>query len=81
MNYVIFSENYITTFRSEDNNFDLPKPHTQSELGVMVLTIANRSLSAAMAYEGHKQVLTSPSSYIHTNRMNHPLDSLLVHHN
>ena len=66
---------------SEDNNFDLPKPHTQSELGVMVLTIANRSLSAAMAYEGHKQILTSPSSYIHTNRMNHPLDSLLVHHN
>lgn len=63
---------------AEDGNYSLPKPWTNSGLGVMKMTMANRSLSAAMAYEGHKEILTSPSSFTSVNRTAHPMDMLLM---
>jgi len=63
-----------------ENNYGLPKPFTKNELGVMKVTMVNRSLSAAMAFESHRRVITSPNSYLITNRPDHPLDRLLVYH-
>lgn len=63
-----------------DNNYDLPKTFTKNDLGVMRFTMANRSLSAAMAYQGQRAVIVSPSSYLNTNRCDHILDRLLVYH-
>lgn len=62
---------------AEDGDYSLPKPWTQRGLGVMSMTMAYRSLSAAMAYEGHREMITSPISYIHTNRPDHPMDGIL----
>lgn len=63
---------------AEENNFSLPKPWTQSGLGVKDVTLMMRSLSAEMAHESHYQVLYDPASYIHTNRMPHSFDGLLM---
>lgn len=63
----------------EDNDYGLPKPWYKGGLGVMEVSMANRSLSAAMAYEGHREVLTSPLTYINNNRPDHPFDRLLVY--
>jgi len=62
---------------AEEGDYSLPKPWTQRGLGVMSMTMAYRSLSAAMAYEGHREMITSPISYIHTNRPDHPMDGIL----
>lgn len=70
---------YASTVVSiEDGNYDLPKPWTKRNLGVMTLTMTHRSLSAAMAFEKHHETLLSPSSYIETNRVEHPFDRLLL---
>ena len=63
---------------SIDDNFALPKGNTKKGLGVMKYTIANRSLSAAMAYEEHRKIILSPRSYIIKNRVNHIFDDLLM---
>lgn len=62
---------------AEDGDYALPKPWTNRGLGVMSLTMAYRSLSAAMAYESHREMITSPISYIVTNRPDHPMDGIL----
>jgi hypothetical protein len=62
---------------AEDNNYTLPKPWGDSGLGVMRLTMANRSLSSAMAYENHASTIIDPTSFNITNRVDHPLDPLL----
>lgn len=63
---------------SRNNNYGLPKPWGESGLGVMRLSMMGRSLSAAMAFEGHKETIFSPSSFIYTNRPDHPMDWLLL---
>ncbi len=63
---------------AEENNYGLPKPWTKEGLGVKDVTMMMRSLSAEMAHESHYQVLYNPASYIHTNRMPHPFDGLLM---
>jgi len=62
---------------AEEGDYSLPKPWTNRGLGVMSLTMAYRSLSAAMAYESHREMITSPISYIVTNRPDHPMDGIL----
>lgn len=62
---------------AEDNNYALPKPWGECGLGVMRASMANRSLSAAMAYEGHREIIVSPISFINTNRAEHPMDGLI----
>jgi hypothetical protein len=64
---------------AEDGNFMLPKPWTDKGLGVMRMSMANRSLSAAMAYEGHREIIVNPDSFVNTNRPDHPMDFLLVY--
>ena len=80
---VNFAVNEIVVYGSmivsaENNNYGLPKPWTTAGLGVKDITMAMRSLSAEMAHESHYQVLYNPASFIHTNRMPHPFDGLLM---
>lgn len=63
---------------AENGNYELPKPWTTRSLGVYKLTMAYRSLAAAMAYENHREVIVSPLSYIYTNRPSHPMDGLVM---
>jgi hypothetical protein len=63
---------------AEKNIYELPKPWTTRRLGVMKLSMANRSLSAAMAFENHREVICSPNSYVETNRPDHPMDGVLM---
>lgn len=63
---------------AEEGDFALPKPWTSRGLGVMSMSMANRSLSVAMAYENHRENLASPLSYTHTNRPDHPMDMVLM---
>jgi hypothetical protein len=62
---------------ADDRDYRLPKPWTNKGLGVTSLTIPNRSLSAAMAFQDHKAVLSSPSNFSHRNRPSHPMDVLI----
>ncbi|MBB5409358.1 hypothetical protein HDG34_003299 [Paraburkholderia sp. HC6.4b] len=62
---------------AETLDYSLPKPWTTAGLGVMSLSMKHRSLSAAMAFEHHREVLTDPVSFIHTRRMDHPFDVFL----
>jgi hypothetical protein len=63
---------------ADDRDYGLPKPWTKQGVGVMSLSMANRSLAAAMAYEGHRDLLVNPMSYILRNRPCHPLDGILM---
>lgn len=63
---------------ADDRDYGLPKPWTKQGIGVMSLSMANRSLSAAMAYEGHRDLIVSPMSYILRNRPDHPMDGILL---
>lgn len=63
---------------AEEGDYSLPKPWTSNSLGVMKYTMAHRSLSAAMAFENHREVITNPSSYTENNRTEHIFDWLLV---
>lgn len=70
---------YGSMIRSaEDYDYALPKPWTSRGLGVMKNSMAYRSLAPAMAYEGHHDIITSPMSYLLTNRVDHPLDNILM---
>jgi hypothetical protein len=62
---------------AENDDYRLPKPWTDSGLGVMDMTMDRRSLSATMAYEGHYDVFISPESYTKKNRPDHPMDALI----
>ncbi|HEY9661210.1 MAG TPA: hypothetical protein V6C65_22380, partial [Allocoleopsis sp.] len=63
---------------AENNDYSLPKPWTQMGLGVQSKTMESRSLSVAMAYEDQTERLNSPSSYLDTNRVDHPFDGILM---
>ena len=63
---------------AERGDYNLPKPWTDSGLGVMKMTMLHRSLSSQMAYEDHYDVITSPTSYLVTERPNHPMDYLIT---
>ena len=58
----------------EKNDYRLPKPGTDKCIGVASITIPSRSLSAAMAYEYHRQVIVNPASFFNDNRPSHPMD-------
>ncbi len=63
---------------AEKEDYSLPKPWTTSSLGVMRLTMSYRSLSSAMAFEGHRDVIYSPISYNVVNRQDHPMDAIVM---
>jgi hypothetical protein len=68
----------IMIVSADNNDYSLPKPWTRSALGVTKMSMQQRSLSTAMAYEGHRDVLIKPMSFINTNRPNHIFDALLL---
>lgn len=61
-----------------DYRYHLPKPNTDRGIGVRSAIMSYRSLSAAMAYEDHKEILTNPLTFLLTERPDHPLDHLLM---
>lgn len=65
---------------AETLEYTIPKPWTQSGLGVMKYTILFRSLSAFMAYEHHAVAIFSPESYRLSgrNRQDSPFDSIMM---
>jgi len=62
---------------AERKDYALPKPWTESGLGVRAKTMFYRSLGVAMAYQGHSEMFKSPDSYTVTNRMDHIFDAIL----
>lgn len=60
-----------------ENNYALHKTWTTSGIGVMRQLIQNRSLSATMSYQGHRDVLTNPSNYIGPPRLDHIFDAIV----
>lgn len=73
---VILYSSMIVSASEED--YGLPKPWTSSGVGVKQLLLTRRSLSATMGFERHRDALTDPISYIHTNRMDHLADVLVI---
>lgn len=61
-----------------NRDYSLPKPWTGQGVGVMAKLLVGRSLSATMAYEGHRAVITNPLSYTETNRFDHVMDKVLI---
>lgn len=72
---VIYSSMVIS---AGEGDYGLPKPWTNSGLGVMRLLLSNRSLGATMSYERHRNEIISPWNYINTNRTDHIFDHNLL---
>lgn len=58
--------------------FRIPKAWDKPIKGTLREMYEGRSVSALMAYEGHKKTLIDPEQYLHTNRPDHPFDWLLM---
>lgn len=63
---------------AERYDYALPKPWTESGLGVMRNTILYRSLAPFMAYEHHAEGIYAPESFGLVNRPDHPFDGVLM---
>ena len=61
-----------------DGEYDFPRAYTRRGVGVMRNLLANRSLSAMMAFQNHHNVLASPAAYMAKDRPDHPFDAVLV---
>lgn len=59
-------------------DYRLPHAGNKTEFGEFNMSMFLRSMSAAMAYQGQKQVLEHPMIYLVRNRPPHILDALLV---
>lgn len=56
----------------------LPKPWSDSGIGVLKQTMQSRSLSAALAFQNHDEFLTKPQSFLNTNRPDHLFDWFIL---
>jgi hypothetical protein len=63
---------------AEENNYKLPKPGGPQGFGVMKRVMAMRSLSCAFAFQGHRDVILSPLTYLVKDRPDHPYDAVLM---
>lgn len=64
--------------RSEKHrDYRIPRVGNVYEVGAFDTTMENRSLSATMAFEKHRQVLTNVGTYLNKHRPDHPLDALM----
>lgn len=59
-------------------DYSLPKKPGEVRFGSFTTLMSRRSLSATMAYEHHKRVLYDPITYMIEDRMDHPLDQILM---
>lgn len=62
----------------ESNNHNMPKPWHKRELGVLSAIMPNRSLGPTMGFQGHRDFLTNPSSFMNKGRSSHPMDVLVM---
>jgi hypothetical protein len=62
---------------AERFDYAMPKPWTESGLGVLRPTILYRSLAPFVAYEHHSEGIYEPASYVLKNRPDHPFDGIL----
>lgn len=70
---------YATMVRSPANlDYALPRVGNAVHFAPFSFLMSRRSLSAAMAYEHHKRVLFDPTTYLIDNRMDHPLDEVMM---
>jgi hypothetical protein len=69
---VVLKEAMIVS--AERGDYSLPKPWTDEGFGVMSMSMLHRSLSAAMAFEDHRDTIVNPISYTLKNRLDHPFD-------
>lgn len=63
---------------SVGQDFSLPKPGVDGAFEKYSTLMANRSLSAAMAYEKQDKVLINPRIFINKERNSHPYDLILM---
>lgn len=63
---------------AERYDYAMPKPWTESGLGVLRNTILYRSLASFMAYEHHADGIYAPESFTLKNRPDHPFDGILM---
>lgn len=68
----------VMIISAENNNYALPKPGGERGFGVMRRIMAMRSLSAAFAFQGHREVILSPLTYLVKDRPDHPYDAVLM---
>lgn len=61
----------------QHHDYRIPHEGNAVEFGTFTNIMASRSLSAAMAFQGHKKILVEPAAYIHYQRPSHPLDAML----
>lgn len=60
-----------------NHDYRIPHEGNAVEFGTFTNIMASRSLSAAMAFQGHKKILVDPAAYIYYQRPSHPLDALM----
>lgn len=63
---------------SENYDYSLPKERTQGHFVVSNKIVSYRSLSAAMAFQGHAEILSDPINFLVTRRPNHVFDALVT---
>lgn len=63
---------------ADEGDYSLPKPWTTAGVGVKQMLLTNRSLSATMSYERHRDTLINPASYTKINRMDHVFDAMVL---
>lgn len=68
----------IMVVSAMDENYSLPRGYTDSGLGVMRRIMSRRSLSALLAYQGQRDAIKDPISYIGQNRISHPFDDIVM---
>lgn len=61
----------------EDGDYRLPKVGTPRSLSVTSLNIANRSLSAELAYKDQFESIRNPASFFKDNRTDHVMDCFI----
>jgi len=62
---------------SEHNDYRIPHLGNRVEFGHLHMLMENRSAAAAMAFERHRQMLTTPASYLVEHRPDSIYDALL----
>ena len=62
----------------DTNDYRLPKGEQPRGLGVTSVTIPNRSLSAALAYEGQYNTITDPRSFFEFERPSSVMDAFVM---
>lgn len=74
---ILYSSMAVSPVRGD---YSLPKSYTTAGVGVKQGLLKNRSVSATMAYQGHREAIISPANYIseNQNRMDHPIDGVIM---